>query len=419
MNKFLSIFSQNSVTAKIFLFSVALFFLRLADGIIAFWAPNQIQDALGNSTWMGLVISFQSIVGLLSDVYLPGILRNTKAKTLLFGAVILLAITSFIFIGTTFMPFILLFLIAMAVWGLYYEFLHFAQFQFMGTNIPANLRTTGWGMINISASISYFLGPLFAAFLLMRGIYFTESVFLAILITGMFVASMLKVIHHPAPPEREHTGALTELTHWYRLGRVIWPAVIITILLGFMDSTFWTTGAVWSEKLAKENPIGSLFLPLYQLPAIFLGIVIAKWGVYKGKKYLTEKFLILSGFSLMLFAISANIYWLLSMVLVSAVSVGICYPLIESVYSDLISRMGHAKEDLIGLSASSLNIAYIIWPPIAGFFAEQIGERMSFSYLGLIVVLVSIGLLFTTPKKLRLPQSEIKNWSSLVDNTKD
>lgn len=404
--------TKNPLVVKILFFSTALFFLRLADGIIAFWAPNQIQETLGNSTWMGIVISFQSVIGLLSDIYLPGILRNSHTKTLLYWAVILSAVTSFIFIGSIYMPYILLFLVAMALWGIYYEFLHFAQFQFMGTAVPANMRTYGWGIINVSMSIAYFLGPLIAAFLLARGTLVTEAVFLSLLIIGLFVTVFLKILHNPAPEKLKHTGALTEINHWRKLIKVIWPAVVITSLLGFMDSTFWTTGAVWTEKLAETNPIGGFFLSFYQLPAIFLGFVVAKWGVYRGKKVLAEKFLIIAGVSLMLFAISDNILFLLLMVLICASAVGAIYPLIEAVYSDLISRMGHDKEDMIGLSASTLNIAYIIWPPIAGFIASQIGERLSFSYLGLLVILASIGLLATTPKKLRLPQTEIHSWGA-------
>lgn len=396
---------------KVLLFSLTLFFLKIADGIIAFWAPNQIQTALGNSTWMGLVIGFQSVIGLIADIYLPGILRNTHSRTLLVWAIILSAATSVMFIGSVYFPFVLLFLVAMAIWGVYYELLSFAQYQFMGSTVPPHMRSGAWGIFNTFGNLSYFLGPLIAAAVLLKGYAVTESVFLSFLVIGLFMVISLRVVHDkPAGDVLERSHPLTELNHWVRLAKVVWPVIIIRILLGIIDATFWTTGAVWTEHLARESFWGGLFLPFYQLPPIFMGLVIARWGVYKGKKILTERYLIIAGIFLMLFAVSPSLWWILTMTLASSVAIGICYPLLDGVYSDLVSRMGHEGNDMIGLTSSTTNLAYIIGPPVAGIIAGQIGERMTFSYVGLLVILTAVGLLFVTPKKLRLPQTEIKTW---------
>lgn len=411
MKRFFSFIKGNPVWTKILLFSLTLFFLRIADGIISFWAPNQIQDALGDSTWMGIVISFQSVIGFLADLFLPGLIRNIHAKTLLIWAVILSGATSFLFIGSSYFPYVLLFLLAMAIWGIYYELLHFAQYQFMGISVPPHMRTSAWGVLNIFTNIAYFLGPLIAAGVLLRGLMITEVTFMALLIIGAFMLISLKVIQDGGDGwGEEHVNPVTELKHWFRLTKVVWPVIIINMLLGFVDATFWTTGAVWTEKLATQNFFGGMFLPFYQLPSIFLGLILARLEIYKGKKILSEKLLIVAGLFLMLFAVSTNVVWILLMVLLSSTAIGLCYPLVEGVYTDLVSRMNQDKEDMVGLSGSTLNLAYIIWPPVAGILAAQIGERMSFSYLGLIVILTAIGLLFVTPKKLRLPQTEIGKW---------
>jgi MFS family permease len=72
--------------------------------------------------------------------------------------------------------------------------------------------------------------------------------------------------------------------------------------------------------------------------------------------------------------------------------------------------MGKERNDLIGLTSSVVNISYVVWPPIAGVMAGIVGERITFSVVGALVVIVSVILLFITPKKLRLPQTEIKKW---------
>jgi MFS family permease len=98
------------------------------------------------------------------------------------------------------------------------------------------------------------------------------------------------------------------------------------------------------------------------------------------------------------------------MVLLSASALSICYPLVEGVYTDIVARMGREKKEMIGLTSSVLNLAYVVWPPIAGAITLLVGERMTFSVVGLLAALAAFILLFVTPKKLMLPQQEIKKW---------
>jgi MFS family permease len=411
VKRYLSFFKENPIWSRVLLFSLSIFFLRIADGIISFWSPNQIQDAFNNPFLMGLIISFQSIVGLVADVFFPTLLKNAKVKALIIWGAIISGLTSILLVGTVFFPIIWLSLIAMAFWGVYYELVGFGQYQFMGSAIPSHMRSSAWGVFDIFFNLAYFIGPLLAALVLSKGYLLTEIVFFAMLLIGLVIFWLSKISDEKnIVSEPVHINPIEELRHWLVLSKVVWPVIIITLILGFVDSAFWTTGAVLTEKLVKTNWIGGLFLPLYQLPSIFLGLVVAKWGIFKGKKILSEKFMLLAGLFLMFLAFSQNIIWMLLMVTASSAMIAICYPLLQAVYSDLVSRMGHESKDMIGLTSSVLNVAYIVWPPIGGLIAMQIGERLMFSYLGFLVILVAIGLLIVTPKKLRLPQEEIKTW---------
>lgn len=411
MRRFNHFFRENPVWAKVLLFSLTLFFLRIADGIIAFWAPNQIQTALGNSVYMGLIISFQSIVGFLADLVFPALLKTARVRRLVIWGILTSAATSFFLLGSTYQPLVLIFLITMTLWGVYYEFLSFANYQFMGSVVPLHMRSSAWSVAGIFSNLAYFLGPLAATLLLLRGYIPTEAVFLTFLLIAFLLLMFTQNMHDaPTQIDLKKVNPWMELKHWMTLAHAIWPAIIISVLLGFIDSTYWTTGAIWTEKLAAINPIGGLFLPLYQFPPIFLGLIVAKWGIYKGKKILTEKFLIVAGLFLFGLALNDSIAWQLAMVLISSIALAVCYPLLEGVYTDIVARMGREKKDMIGLTSSTVNLSYIVWPPIAGIIAEKVGERLTFSYLGVAVALVAFILLFVTPKKLRLPQEEIKKW---------
>ena len=360
---------------------------------------------------MGLIISFQSIIGFGADLIFPSLLRTTKTKRLIFWAIIMSALTSFFLTASTVQPFIAIFLITMTLWGIYYEFVAFANYQFMGSVVPAHLRTAAWGIMGTFVNLAYFLGPLIAAAVLLKSYVLAEGIILVFLVGALLTLSLFKGHRDvPAKIDIKEINPWVEIKHWISLSKHIWPVMILSLLLGFIDSTFWTTGAIWTEKLAKINYLGGLFLPFYQLPAIFLGAVVAGWGIYKGKKILTEKFLIIAGIFLIGLAVNGSIYWQLLMVLLASSALSICYPLLEGVYTDIVARMGKEKNDLIGLTSSVVNVSYVIWPPIVGIVAALIGERLTFSFVGVIVVVVSVILLFVTPKKLRLPQEEIKSW---------
>ena len=180
--------------------------------------------------------------------------------------------------------------------------------------------------------------------------------------------------------------------------------------MGIIDATFWTTGAVWTEALSTRNFWGSLFLPLYTLPSLFMGIVIARWGIVSGKKRLSEKFLLFSGLFLVLLGVSSSIFLQLFFVFISSILLSAAFPLVDAVYSDIVARMGRERRHLIGLSRSTISIAYIVGPILAGFIANAVGASLTFSVVGFFAFLVSVILLLTTPKKLRLPQVEIHEW---------
>ena len=190
----------------------------------------------------------------------------------------------------------------------------------------------------------------------------------------------------------------------------VWPMVILSLFLGFIDATYWTTGAVLSAHLAQQSFWGGLFLPLYALPSLFMGFVIARWGIYSGKKKMSEKFLLVSGLFLAAIGFSNAIFWQLAMVFLSSIMLAIVYPLTDGVYSDIVARMGRERKHLIGLTSSVINLSYIIAPVVVGYSAAKLGERMTFSALGGVTILIAIFLLIVTPRKLKLPQEEIKTW---------
>ena len=402
---------KDEASLKVYTLGVILLFVYLADAILSYWVPNFIENTFQSSIMMGLIISFSSIIGFGSDIFFPQVLRVTKVGRLIGLGIITSLLFSVLLFKVTFTPTVLILLVAMAVWGIYYELLGFGEQQFIADAIPLKSHTSAWGILTIFRSLAYFFGPLLAGFIILNGE--TLPLIAAFLLTsiGLMILFLTKNKHErPMQIEVREVNLIRELTHWKALFIHVWPVIVMSTFIGIIDATFWTTGAVWTEALSTRNFWGSLFLPLYTLPSLFMGIVIARWGIVSGKKRLSEKFLLFSGLFLVLLGVSSSIFLQLFFVFISSILLSAAFPLVDAVYSDIVARMGRERRHLIGLSRSTISIAYIVGPILAGFIANAVGASLTFSVVGFFAFLVSVILLLTTPKKLRLPQVEIHEW---------
>jgi MFS family permease len=402
---------KDTIWSKIITLSLVLFFILLGDAVLSFWAPNLLQNTLKSATAMGFIMSFSSVVGLGTDLVLPQLLKGITVKNLIYLAVVTGIIFAVSLIEANYLPLIILFLFAMAVWGLYYEFLGFAQQQFVADSVPLKLRSGAWGILRVFRDLAYFLGPMLAGWLLARGEIYPGIFAIIFVLIGFVILYFSKKTHErPVEIDIKEVNFIKELEHWGVLFKNVWPILTLSIFLGLIDSFFWTVGAIWTEKLASKSFWGSMFLPLYTLPALFMGFIVAKLKIYKGKKKLSIKFLFFSGIFLALLGVYDAVFWQLSMVFLSSLMLSVVYPLTDGVYTDIVVRMGRERKHMIGLSNSTSSIAYIIGPIMAGLIASSFGEKNTFVIMGISTAVVSVILYILTPKKLKVPQKEIKTW---------
>ena len=405
---------RDSMWARVLTVSVILFFVYLGDAILSDWVPSFMQVALGGSLFMGLVFSFSSVVGFVTDLIFPQLLRKFKARRLILLAIAANLIFSGILLWTTTWSWLVLFLLAMAVWGVYYELLWFGSAQFVSDNVPTESRSGVWGVLSVFKSLAYFIGPIVGSWLaISRGNMTTVVVAAAMVCVGYVVwvlTSKKEKMHEQEIEPVEKFDIGEEVGYWKVLFVHVWPVLLISLTMGLIDATYWTTGAVLSDIMARDGLLGGLFLPAYMLPPIFMGVILAKWGVYKGKKKIAEIFLLFAGVFLALLGLKESLWSMLLLSFLTGVALSIAWPMVDAVYSDILARMGTERKHMVGLSSSTTSLAYIIGPITAGFISSRVGERMTFVVMGVLTVIVAIVLLFVTPRKLRLPQTEMSEW---------
>jgi len=393
-------------------FLTIAFFLFMADAILSDWIPGFIQDLVHKPVLMGIIISFSSIVGLIMDFIFSEVLNGSRLKKLVWWTVLGIGLFISSLSITLMKSWVWLLIVAMASWGFYYDLFNFFSQQFVVENIARPLRTSAWGVIGFTRNLAYFMGPILGTGLLAKGdkwVLVGAGVFMVV---GGILLSLIPLEKREKESDFEHRkiGIKMEFEHWVVLFERVWPLLVVSFLLNIIDATYWTTGTIVSDQLAKTNWWGSMFLPFYILPSLVVGGVIAKLRIEKGKKKLALRFLLGAGFLLSLLEVVQKLSWKLGIVLVSSTLLAVSWPLVNAVYSDLVERMGRERETLLGLADSMMNIAYVIGPIIAGLIAGWVGEEKTFVVIGWLVMIVSGGLMIVMPEKLRLPQKKIHTW---------
>jgi len=402
---------SDDLWSKTISFSIILLFIFTADAILSYWVPVYLENVYKNTLKVGYIISVSSVVGLLSDLLIPQILKGiTVKKLVLFSAVASLFFSTSLF-AATWVPTVLVFLFAMGVWGVYFELMQFAQQQFVADTIPFKFHSAGWGIIVVFKSVSYFLGPLISGSLIAGNIRSPVIVALFLEVLALILIHYFRGIHErPLVIEIKKVNIMSEFSHWGVLIKHVWPIVLLSTAMGFIDASFWTLGPIVSEKSGGGGLLAGALVSVYMLPSIFMGLIVSRMKIYKGKKKLAISLFLLAGIFLSLLATVDNYFLQLFLVFIMSVLLSSAYPLSDAVYSDIVSRMGREREHLIGLSSSTFSLAYIFGPTLAGFGANYFSEMKTLGIIGYFCVFFGFFLLFFTPRKLKVPQRVISKW---------
>lgn len=395
---------------KILVFLTVMSMVYLADATLADFVPGFLEKIMGNSLYMGLIISCSSLAGITMDLLFAQLLKNTSVKRMMLIPIMGAFIFAVLLLAARAWPVVLLLLLGMIVWGIYYEFFGFAAQQYVVEVAPPHGRASAWGVVEMVKCSAYMLGPLVGAKLASYG---DEVVLYGVMITLIIAYSVIISVKIPSKPvvvELREIDLVAEVGHWKVLIEHIWPILTVSVFLGILDSFFWTSGALLTDKLAKEHWLGGYFLSVYMLPSLFVGGLVAKLELHQHKKKIALGLLFISGIILANISVIDSIYWYLAIVFLSSCFSAAAWPLVDAVYTDLLSRLGRERKHMIGLNNSTMSLAYVVGPSIAGLLTYYVGEVRGIASWGLVVAVVCLILFFVIPKKLLLPQTEIRKW---------
>jgi hypothetical protein len=312
-----------------------------------------------------------------------------------------------------FLPLTIIFLIlAMIVWGVYYEFSQFSHFNFVHAFLTKEEHAHAWGVISVFKATAYIVGPLLAGWLIGLGMNFAFKTVLVLVAVGFLgLAVFLKRNHKgqkTVGDEANHPGFWQELAIWRTLMAKVWPLWLFILAVFLIDASFWSVGTVLSEQLRQVHPLGGLLLPLYMLPSLLVGWLADKASRPWGKKRVAFLAGMSYGLLLLVVGLMPSPVGLLALVLIASTLGAVAVPEILAVFQDFVARSGVFGNEVISLERSAENLAYILGPVLAGGIALVMGFQETFTVMGGILFLAASLAFLVVPRKIRLPQQELE-----------
>lgn len=374
-----------------------LFFWAVFDSIISYVTPLIITQNGLTATQMGLIYGTSSISGALFDFILAKFLKSSHFRK------VYLAMFAICFVY----PLILwqsksvwIYLIAMALWGIYYDLVNFGTFDFIGRETKNEQHADNFGVVDVFRTAGYLFGPILAGILIgsFVGIKVFVLAWISLLISFVLYlilsASTMKVkTEYLKEVVYKHKNMALELRIWKKLGLSILPVLVLVAFLNIYDAFFWTIGPIYAESLKSLYPLGGLFMSFYIAPALIIGWFVGGLAKKFGKVKTPFLAFLLCSLTFLLFSVVKDSPYVLVIVVISSVLSSISSISVKSIIVDFITNKPQEEKEIEGMGDFSVNVGYVVGPMFAGFLSDNVGNANSFLVIGIAGTIVSSILL--------------------------
>jgi MFS family permease len=388
----------------ILIFGSLLLFFFLFDGLLSYLIPLVVTEHIKSKTLLGVILGAAAISGAFFDFTIYKIFKNAFYRRLF----IAMFLAAFIYLALVWVAeSFLLYLIAMCVWGFYYDLKNFGTLDFVSRYSQKKELASNFGTIQIFQSIGYLLAPLVAGFLIVDYVdwepFALALVFLAI--SALFFILLLQEVktkkQHLSSQEHNPANLRETLLAWRTVGIAILPVLFLSSFSTLFDSFFMALGPLVAEALPLE-PFDGLFMVAYFLPPLLVGGLIGYLVNKFGEKKTVTVGLLIGGVILGSILIFQNPLLIILVVFASSCFICVMNPVAQSIYAHCIHEAPKAKKEVQELGDFFGNAGYVVGPILAGFIADEIGTKEAFSLLGIMAVAFAILFLILMPKKLKM-----------------
>ena len=390
----------------LYILCLMMLFWALYDGTMSYLAPILIVNSGLSKTLMGIIVGTSSVAGALFDFVVCQLFTNTHYRRLfMIMFAVCLVYPLILFGANTFV----VYLIAMAMWGVYFDLKNIANFDYVGRYTDKREHTDSFGLLQVFSSMGYLIAPIIVGLLVAESVDWRPAIMAWIfLVISIFFFAVLCLLSRKIKVVGEVETACSkrkiwaEVKIWSKIGKVLLPVLLLTFFLNFFDAFFWTIGPLLAESLATLHRFAGFFMVAYTLPALLVGWFVGAFTRYFGKKRTAFTSLFVGSVLLSLMFFIENPVIMIIEVFISSLFISMSWPAINGTYADYISETAQYEKEIEGLEDFYTNLGYIFGPILSGFIADRFGNTNAFVLLGLAGVLMSIALLLFTPKKITI-----------------
>ncbi len=385
-----------------------LFFWTLFDGTVLYTAPLAMTQAGFSKTMMGLIIGSSSVFGGLFDLVISKFIKHTHFRRVYLAMFCCAFLYPLILWGA---QTVWIFLLAMAIWGFYFDLMNFGTFDFVGRKSKPAQHSAHFGQITIFRGLGNLLAPLIVGIVLGASaiidwkVIALMGIFLSIAFSFylLLIFFTTKEKHEfMANPVHKKLNLFHQIRLWQLVGKKLLPLLFITLFWNVFDSFFWTLGPLLAESYKTLYPFNGLFLTAHTLPMLLAGWIVGKVTSKFGKKKTAIISLLVGSVIMSTFFFFNSPYLVLMVVFGASFFGGITLPALNGAFTDYLSESPSVEKEVEAISDFFANLGYVIGPITAGLLADLVGETYTFSILGLIGTVVAVMVYFLTPKKISL-----------------
>jgi len=394
---------------KVFWYSLMLFFIFLADTLMAYVTPLVLYEYLGHMLIVGLVMSCSSVCGLTTDWLISRKLPNTNYR--FFIKWLLLIGIWFPLLFWFFPTSAVGYLLAMLAWGMYYELINFASFDFVNRTVAPSQHAFTWSILDVFKALALLTTPIIAGLLFeinQNSVYFLSLVCFG-LAGFVFTTGTQPEVQPVLTSHLSHQRSQSEeMKIWLQLFKKIWPIYLFFFSMVMLDAAFWVAGPLLSEQIRLFSQAGSFVIPAYVLPTLLAPVLISRFGKIFGRKRIIFLTAIIGATILGVGSFTIGVSaWIIPIILFASMFIAIDFPEVGGIFEDFYDRVDEFGNDLTGLRNSAVSLAYIFGPITVGLLAETLSYAHILTVFACLLFLTGTIAFLATPNKIRMPKAKL------------
>lgn len=391
-----------AVEQKLFPVGMMIFFFIVFDGTLMYLAPIVITDAGISESTMGIILGSSSIVGMAFDYFLYRMISHIHYRRIfLLMFAMALSFPMFLMGGNT----VIIFLFAMAVWGIYYDLYNIGMMDMVERTSPPKEHAANFGIIKSFDALGYFVTPFFASTLLVfldPGIEMFFAIMIPFLIS---FALYMNMVFNPIPERSKFDRIKEGVSVFFQkifLGKKIslpmFP-LFITLFIYLVDTAVWTFGPIFSEQMGEDNGmLGGIFMIAFALPPVLIGYFVGDVVKRFGSGHTAKAAIGISSLIFFFIGLVSSPLLLIVMIFFASFFLALGIPSVNSIYTGYINKAGHHRKETETIQDFFTNVGCTTGPIIGGYAAECFGLSHAFSALGVLGICVFIFLLVFNSK---------------------